>query len=323
MPAKISKEVRESQINSIRGISFIRWDGEYKNSNSRAIVSCDRSHEWSVNINGLINGGSGCQRCKADTLSRLKRGDELDVISKIQSVKNVRFIGWVNGYENQKSLALVSCGSCFHEFKSNSNNLINSNNGCPKCSGKYRWTASERIQQINSLNYMHFLRWDCEYKNCKSKAVVECSSCGNQWSAQVSSILSAKRGCPSCARGGYDSSKVGILYLLRSSCGGMVKIGITNNARERHSKLKSATPFEFDCIEMVSGDGAVIQKLERCAHSRMNRVDFNFKFDGFTEWFDFDCRIVSVFKLINDSIGSWSNCDHDAIEDAIHNIWMA
>ena len=56
-----------------------------------------------------------------------------------------------------------------------------------------------RIEQINSLKNIKFIRWKDSYENSHSKAVVYCSVDGYQWPASVHSLVNNRAGCPSCA----------------------------------------------------------------------------------------------------------------------------
>lgn len=317
MPAKISREVRETQISAISGISFKRWDGEYRNSNSRAFVACEFGHEWSVNINGLINGGNRCKECQSKRLSEVKRADESCVIGKIVNRKMVSFVRWDCGYRNQKSIAVVNCLVCGHEFKSSVTNLTDSKNGCPKCSGKYKWTPEERITQINKINSISFVRWESEYKNCRSKAIVSCSLCGNEWGAQVISLISAGRRCPSCSKTGFNPSIGASLYVLRSACGKLMKIGISNNHKKRLAKLSKSTPFDFVLVDLVCGNGALISNLEVAIHSITDECEFGFKFDGFTEWRKWDSKIHEWIDFIKNNAAIVEKMSKDDISSLL------
>ena len=62
-----------------------------------------------------------------------------------------------------------------------------------------------------------------------------------------------------------------------------VKIGITNKTSQRYKQLEKATPFKFNLIEQVSGDGVKIAKLEKYFHDKYEIAAFS-GFNGATEW---------------------------------------
>lgn len=166
-----------------------------------------------------------------------------------------------------------------------------------------RWRASldcrgggGRIRQINALPNISFVRWVGGYRSNKSKAVCRCVIDGFEWAAAVSSLISGGRGCPKCAPYGFDPAKRGTLYLLRSDCGSMVKIGISNDHERRHRDLKRATPFDWSCIELLHGDGEAIADMEKELHSITEQAAFSQPFDGYTEWRKWDDRLPMWIK---------------------------
>lgn len=227
MPARIPAHVREQQINNLPNITFVRWDGEYRNNLSKVVCRCDKDgFEWSCNVSNLLNHGKGC----------------------------------------------------------------------PHCAGNRRWTADERIAQIDAVPNVMFVRWVGVYRNKNSAFECQCPS-GHTWVTTVAGILHDRTGCPQCAEYGYNPSKPGTLYALRSECGMMVKIGISNDHEQRHRILKRKTPFAFNCVELCHGDGAMVATLEKVLHGLMEPVVFETPFDGSTEWRKWDARLPEWFDL--------------------------
>lgn len=245
----------------------------------KCIVRClVDNYEWSAAVHDLVNGGNGCPQC-----SGKRRWTAEERIEQINELENIEFVSWVNGYDSSKSKANLMCSVDNYVWSATVCNIINNGHGCPQCSGKRRWTASDRIEQINSLENIEFLSWGGEYKNCYSKANVRCKVDNFVWSTSVNDLVNGGRGCPRCANGGYDQSKTGCLYALRSECGKYVKVGISNNPSQRHKKLEKYTPFSFSCIEQFEDDGSKIAAMERHFHSQYERAGFT-GFDGATEW---------------------------------------
>lgn len=291
MSKQVHSSVRESQINSIDNISFVRWDGEYKNCYSKAICRCCiDGFEWSSSVTNIIDNGRRCPQC-----SGKRRWTASDRIKQVNEIGNIEFVGWRGDYVNVKSKAMVRCGIDGYEWVASVNNVVNNRQGCPQCAGVRRWTASERISQINAHGGAVFVRWAGVYKNAFSKAVIRCEE-SHEWESSVDNIL-RNRGCPYCANHGYDTNRTGTLYALRSECGSMVKIGISNNHNVRHKTLKRKTPFNFECIELCHGYGAIIKMIEGALHEFMIDVPFDVKFDGSSEWKSWDDRIYDWFYV--------------------------
>lgn len=62
-----------------------------------------------------------------------------------------------------------------------------------------RVSEQERIDQINALPNITFVRWDSEYKGNTSKAVCRCEIDGCEWSATVNNLINNGQGCTQCA----------------------------------------------------------------------------------------------------------------------------
>ena len=231
MTARIPAHVREQQIDDLPNIRFVRWDGEYRNSRSKAVCSCAKGHEWSARVTDII-------------------------------------------------------------FKSSS---------CPKCSNNRLTDETVRIDQINNIEGVTFVRWENGYRGANSKAVCTCDR-GHEWSSSICNLVNHTTRCPACSWCGYNPDKPATLYALRSKCGNMVKIGISNNYEQRHAILKRKTPFRFECVELCHGDGSLVATLEKVLHDLMKPVNFDRPFDGSTEWREWDDRLPMWFEMYR----SWS-----------------
>lgn len=117
---------------------------------------------------------------------------------QLNSLPGKKFIRWLDGeYLNNKSKAVMSCDNG-HEWSASVDKLVSGYRGCPKCGGTCPFTPSERETQLNSIPNMKFVRWQVEYRNRLSKAVMICEA-GHEWSASLNKILHGKGGCQKCA----------------------------------------------------------------------------------------------------------------------------
>lgn len=110
------------------------------------------------------------------------------------------FVRWeVDGEFGSKDKCVLRCIVDGFEWESSVNNLVNHRRGCPQCAGKRRWTADERIEQINSLENIRFISWVDYHKNHRSKANLVCLIDGFEWSSSVGNLVHGKKGCPQCS----------------------------------------------------------------------------------------------------------------------------
>ncbi|MGL5153997.1 MAG: zinc-ribbon domain-containing protein, partial [Aeromonas veronii] len=286
---------RIDQINSLENIEFVSWVDWYKGSRSKANVRCEvDGFEWSAEVSSLVSSGHGCPHCSG---SRIWTSDErIEQINKLDSIK---FVCWVDSYENSHSKANLRCLIDGYEWSASVSSIVHAGSGCPKCAGNRRWTGEERIEQINSIENIEFVSWVDGYRGCESKANVRCKLDGFEWSASVNSIVNNRTGCPKCAKYGYDQSETGALYALRSECGMHVKVGISNKPSQRHRKLERSTPFSFSCIEQISGEGDKIRELEKYFHSKYERAGLA-GFDGCTEWLICTPELLEELRNLGD-----------------------
>ena len=281
MAKKLSKEEWERRIKDvvIGRYDFIGWDGEFKNCSSMALVRCSvDNYEWRSSAHCLVNKGSGCPQCSGN-----RRWTAEERIDQINKLENIEFVSWDDGYKNGNSRANVKCKIDGFAWLTNVGNLVNHGKGCHQCANHRRWTSEERIEQINSLDSIEFVSWIGKYKTCESIAKVRCNVDGFEWIATVNNIVNVGNGCPKCAKYGYDKSKTGYLYAIRSECGQYVKVGISNKPNRRHKELEKRTTFKFNIVEQFEGGGDKIAELERYFHGKYERAGF-VGFDGATEW---------------------------------------
>ena len=210
------------------------------------------------------------------------------------------FVRWaVNGEFGSLKKCVVRCVNDGFEWSTVVSNLVNKGHGCPQCARNRRWTAEGRIEQINKLEGIEFVSWSNGYKNASSKANVRCEVDGFEWIAAISDLVNKGSGCPKCSKSGYNKSKTGTIYALRSECGQYVKVGISNNQSQRHKQLELATPFIFSCIEKFEGDGTKIAALEKHFHNKYERAGF-VGFDGCTEWLICTPELLEELRKLGD-----------------------
>lgn len=289
---------RIEQIGKIENIEFVRWAGCYKGINSKAVMRCSiDGYEWSTSIGNLIHSNSGCPQCAGN-----RRWTENERADQINKLDNIEFIGWNGLLRGKESRATVRCSVDGFEWDATVNDLINGGYGCPQCGGVRRWTPDERVEQINSINNIEFVRWCDNKKVARSRIVVKCKLDGFEWNTSVNALLNGGRGCPKCADYGYNKGKRGTLYALRSECGRHVKIGITNKPKQRETQLERQTPFKFNCIERITlEDGAKISDLERHFHRKYASSGFT-GFSGATEWLICTDELLLELRNIRDSL---------------------
>ena len=274
-----TRKDREEQISALESIQFVGWVGGYNGNRSKVLVKCRiDGFEWEASVNSLLHNKTGCPQCAGN---RRYSADER--ISQINNLESIEFIKFVDKYIGATSKVLVRCKKDLYEWASTIDGLVNAKNTCHMCNKKVPWTEDERVDQINRLTNIKFIRFVNGYSNSHSKALVRCEIDGFEWEATANNLVNQGKGCPKCAPYGFQLGKIGVLYALRSECGRYMKVGISNKPKQRHRQLEKATPFPFYAIEQISGDGAKIAELEKYFHNKYERAGLS-GFDGATEW---------------------------------------
>jgi hypothetical protein len=127
---------------------------------------------------------------------------------------------------------------------------------------------------------------------------------GHAWTAVVASRTSG-RGCPSCAKSGFDPNKDGWLYFIHHDPLDMVQIGISNSPETRlgdHSKrgwevLEVRGPMEGHLAQQL--ELAILHAVERRGAVLGHKAAIE-KFDGYSEAWTKDSLPVTSFKQLLD-----------------------
>lgn len=112
-------------------------------------------------------------------------------------------------------------------FLQSPNNHVSKKQGCPKCAHpSYKKTTDQFVQEAGQLDYDYDYS-EVSYIDKDTKVSIICKEHG-RFLMRPDAHISQKQGCPKCQ--GKDFTMV---YLLKCSSTGLVKIGITNNLQKR------------------------------------------------------------------------------------------
>lgn len=220
-----------------------------------------------------------------------------EFIDRAHAVHGYKYGYAFSVYKSAHEKVLIYCPK--HGVFEQKTNKHLSGKGCHSCGKEVAANASrmtcdvfiKRAKETHSEKYKYL---DIIYVNKRIKVSIICEKHGIFSQSPADHIGGS--GCPRCAKHGFDRTRAGFLYVLRSECGRYMKIGITNNPDQRHAQLSRTTPFSFSCIEMVEGDGSYIAEIEKELLSHYQPVDFSETFDGSTEWRLWDKTIRSHIK---------------------------
>jgi hypothetical protein len=220
--------------------------------------------------------GQHCPKC-----SGKHRWTEWEFIDRARAVHGADKYNYssVNHVSNSIKVSIICCEH--GEFKQTPKSHLNGN-GCPNCAGVKKHNNESFIASAMKIHGYIYDYSQVNYVNSHTKVSVNCPKHGTFEQTPNNHLSGA--GCPGCAKYGFDTTRKASLYVLLSGCGRYMKIGITHNPKQRHTKLKSDTPFLFERIELIEGLGDQISNLEKKLLAEYRPVSFTKTFDGYSEW---------------------------------------
>lgn len=271
------------------------WDASQVTafSNKKVQWKCRKGHIWKVSINNRSSHKTGCPTCSGQKI--LSGFNDLATINPILAGEAS---GWDPSKVAQWSHKKVNWKCPLgHLYKAR---IADRSNGdsCPICIGKKVLKGFNDLATKNPELAKQALGWDPTTLTPNSNKIVmwNCQD-GHKWKASVNH-RSNDRGCPSCAKSGFDPNLDGYLYLLIHPIWEMYQIGITNFPEKRlatHGRRgwqvielrgpmegSLAQDWETGMLRMLRGKGA-----------NLGTSELQGAFDGFTESWSIDNYAVS------------------------------
>ena len=285
MTAKLTTQEFIDRARAVHGDKYRYEFVDYKSAHKKVFIFCSEHGLFEQTPNNHLSGKI-CHKCSG------KNKLSSDFINESRMVHGDRYDYSLTKYVSSKQKVCILCQK--HGLFEQIPNSHLSGQGCPSCGGSKKLTTKEFIKKAKQV---HGSRYDYSlvtYIDSQTKITITCKEHGEFEQIPPSHV--SGKGCPGCAEYGFDRTKSGFLYVLRSDCGQYMKIGITHNPKQRHGTLIRTTPFSFECIEMVEGNGEFISNLEKELLAEYQPVEFTERFDGSTEWRLWNSKIVNQIK---------------------------
>ncbi len=162
--------------------------------------------------------------------------------------------------------------------------LVHKENGCPYCSGRVPIIGVNDLLTQDPALAAQADGWDpSQYKaqSSSKKMKWKCPE-GHSWSATIGSrseSTSVARGCPSCAKTGFDPLLPGWIYLMTHLKEGMLQIGISNFPEDRTAKHIKRGWELLDLRGPLSGDVARAWETSILQMLRKKGLEFGYPKD--------------------------------------------
>jgi predicted nucleic acid-binding Zn-ribbon protein len=137
----------------------------------------------------------------------------------------------IEAYVSAKVPILHECYNG-HTWKASPSNILNGR-GCPECAGNKRNTNESYLSKLVERRILDTIPVE-SIINASTAITHECLKCKHRWKIRPYDVMCGK-GCPSCARRGFDTSIEAIVYFVSFIYEDITyyKIGVTNHSVER------------------------------------------------------------------------------------------
>lgn len=242
---------------------------------------------WKTTLQSL-RAGSGCPDCakkEAVKKNTLTDSEQKAILKNIHPTIDITETIFSNDQP-----VWCTCSVCGWGWETRPYTLKRSS-GCPKCSGKPRWSEETLRKELDRIFAGKFDFSDLTYVNNKMKVQGFCSEHG-YFSRRVQELLHGF-GCQECTeRGFHPKTKDSILYIitddLYTPC--VAKVGVTTNLKGRLAALSRSTPYQIYVFELFTFKAGIDSRIiEKDIHNVFSDCNIKFtvngRFDGSTEWF--------------------------------------
>lgn len=221
---------------------------EYTGRHNKIIIACQIHGEFEQSPKHHLSSNYGCPRCGKINTAITKGIPFNDYVIKANAVHDNKYKYIESSYINSSKKITIIC-PVHGEFKQIASTHLHS--GCNSCG--YDLSANKLSKDYNlfikQADKIHGGKYDyskIKYKNSKTKVSIICSIHG-EFMQNPASHLNG-RGCPSCAKNGFDVRKPAYLYYLKvtTEAGKMLyKIGITNKTVNERFNLTDLSKIEI------------------------------------------------------------------------------
>lgn len=172
---------------------------EYTRAHDSVTVVCPTHGEFTVTPSDHINRNVGCTKCSG----RFQQNTE-SFIELAQTVHGTKYSYNNTTYINSKTDVTITCRE-HGDFNQNPNSHTYKKHGCPKCSGKSRWTWDRFLEQAHNIhNNKYLYHQPTEILSSDSQLSIVCSVHGT-FKQRITDHIHRRTGCPQCSATGYVS----------------------------------------------------------------------------------------------------------------------
>jgi hypothetical protein len=260
---------------------------------------CKQGHTWESRVNNRAGDRDiGCPYCSGN---QVWVGFNDLQTTHPELAKEAG--GWdpktITAGHNSKKSWVCNLG---HTWKAMVSSRAFGHHGCPYCSGNLAWAGFNDLLTSDPELASEAFGWDPSTVTVSSNKKVKWKCIeGHTWTTSVAH-RTVGRGCPTCAKYGFDPNLDGFFYFLRQPDWEMFQVGITNFPDQRigkHQKsgwqvIEIRGPIEGQVSRDLETD---ILRMLKARGAKLSPSGIVGKFDGMTEsWLQGSVRDFSSIK---------------------------
>ena len=269
------------------GIFYNYSKSVYINKSTKLIIICPEHGEFEQTPDAHTNRGDKCPKCRLKYMTMTTK----EFIAKAKIIHHNKFIYDKCNYTITGAKVIVTCPK-HGDFNVRANQHL-SGQDCNKCLTEIKTSNTEEF--INKAKQIHGNSYSYDKVNYKTNLIkieVICNTCNKVFTLRPSDHLSG-RGCPSCAKYGFDTTKPAILYYLKITTDDgkiLYKIGITNRTVNERFRLTDLSKIEIiKQEEFTNGIDALNKETEiKRKFKKFRYIGSNILSSGNTELFTED-----------------------------------
>jgi hypothetical protein len=284
-------------------LQAVGWDPSktIAGSHKKLKWKCKEGHLWIANVSSRALNNRGCPFCAYKKV--LKGFNDLATTHPELALQAV-------GWDPSKTIAgshkklKWKCKEG-HIFLTDPHMRSGRGQGCPFCSGNKVLVGFNDLATTHPELALQAVGWDpSKITGGNNKKLKWKCKEGHIWLTSPHTRTS-DRGCPSCAKGGFDPNQPGYLYLIDHFDLQMFQIGITNFPEDR---LGGHTRRGWEVIELRGPmDGHLTQQLETSSLRTLEKHGAILghkagveKFDGYSEaWTKSSLNVTSIKQILD------------------------
>ena len=220
----------------------------YNKMSTESWITCSIHGDFEMNIHNHLYG-QGCPKCGIIKCAknRVKPQDQFIKECKEIHIKD-RYLYDRTVYKEQREEIEVYCTICKEYFWQLAGNHL-AGKGCRVCANNQKLLHNHFIEKAENVHGIGRYNYLENYTNAHTIFKAECSICDYKFPITGNNHLNG-RGCPKCAKYGFDPSKSAILYYICID-ETYYKIGITNLTTKKRfgkdfSRIRVVKEWKYD-----------------------------------------------------------------------------